>query len=230
MIMTRQLSDIAGLFFFGGRGNYPLLHHSATSFMWCKLSCSLRIAAVVVDPEQDVCMLSHTQDVVRQCKGKRLMLYICLLGAQEKPMEVSDEQALPVLIEALCGSVTGPLAALKLPDQAVTFRQRVTWLRKFSTEHLQEPMQAQAATQTVHDSSDHQNTYSASDSGTAAVGSYAEQDSGPNLEQKVQAAAALPDLSDASLAADVVSWLQPHLRGVRSLAQAQSLDWEGIFR
>ena len=136
-------------------------------------------------------------------------------------MDVTNEQALPILTKALHGSGSSPLAALKLSQQAVAFRQRVTWLRRFCTRHLEGRMSDTSAAPTSNDRCEEQST---------GAGGGAEQGSMPDLARKLEAGAALPDMSDAALAADTCSWLEPHLRCLRSLAQVQNLDWHAIFR
>lgn len=136
-------------------------------------------------------------------------------------MDVTNEQALPILTKALHGSGSSPLAALKLSQQAMAFRQRVTWLRGFCTRHLEGRMSDTNAAQTSNNRSEEQST---------RAGGGAEQGSMPDLARKLEAAAALPDMSDAALAADTYPWLEPHLRCLRSLAQVQNLDWHAIFR
>ncbi|BDA51196.1 probable pre-mRNA-splicing factor ATP-dependent RNA helica at N-terminal half [Coccomyxa sp. Obi] len=157
----------------------------------------------------------------------RLQRCIGAIVLEEEPTEVTDEQALTVLLEALCNSVGSLLSTLKVPDHAVAFRQRVIWLRTFCREALKQGTPDQAASQTPSSKVEEENR---ANSDSAALGVTGEQGREAELQRKLQAAAALPDFSDAALAADVKSWLAPHLRGLRNLAQVQSLDWHAMFR
>lgn len=171
------------------------------------------------------CMCLHTEPSLRKLNmrdGSRMMRSTTC--PQEEPTEVTDEEALPVLLEALRNSAGGLPAVLKGPDYALAFMQRVTWLRTFCREAVRQGTPHQGASQTAS------STTEGEEHGSAVLNMTSEQGRDAELERKLQAAAALPDLSNAALAADVESWLVPRLRGLRSLAQVQSLDWSAIFR
>lgn len=151
--------------------------------------------------------------------------------SQEEPADVTDEEALPVLLEAISSGGTGILAALKLSAETLAFLRRVSWLRAFASQQLTQVSSDTASDSEAGGSSATSPAAHTSGGGQmAAAAAAAVQEVGPELERKLREAAALPELSDRALAASAGTWMAPHIRQLRSLAQVQRVDWLSIFR
>lgn len=129
---------------------------------------------------------------------------------------MTDNEALPILLDAI-RTWGGQLAAvLRLPASVTALRQRVTWLRAFAAEHTSRSADADAvAACSEAETASQSNGAAALTAGTVDL---------------LRAAAELPDLSDAVLVTSLESWLGQHVTGMRSLAQVQKLDWDAIFK
>ena len=136
------------------------------------------------------------------------------LATQEEPAEVTDAEALPLLLAAMRAQGSTLAAALKLPAEAAALQRRACWLRAFCAQQLQEAAAApdQAA---------------GAERGTAVDPAVLEP---VQRERTLCRGAGLPDLSDAALLPTLESWAAPSLAGARSLADAQSVDWLTVLR